>query len=136
MQKGILVGGSFTIDMNTIKDTDLNGDYAGKLEKHLKSDDFFGVETYPVATLIILEAKPGANNAYTIKANLTIKGITQPIEFVAIVTPDGKNYRAESKLNIDRSLFNVKYGSGKFYDDLGDKTIYDEFELNVSLVTE
>jgi polyisoprenoid-binding protein YceI len=136
MQKGVLVGGSFTIDMSTIKDLDLNGEYAGKLENHLKSDDFFGVATYPVATLIILEVKPKEYNAYDIKANLTIKGITQPIEFVAIVKPEGKNYRAESKLNIDRSLFNVKYGSGKFYDDLGDKTIYDEFELNVTLVTE
>lgn len=136
MKKGVLTGGSFTIDMTTIKNLDLQAEYAGKLENHLKSDDFFGTATFPVATLIILDAKSKGNNEYDVKANLTIKGITQPIQFPVTVKPEGNNYKAEANLIIDRSLFNVKYGSGKFYEDLGDKTIYDDFELKVSLVTQ
>ena len=70
------------------------------------------------------------------KANVTIKGITQPVEFETIVKPEGNKYRAEANISIDRTLFDVRYGSGKFYENLGDKTIYDNFDLNVSLVTE
>jgi len=122
--------------MTTIKVTDLQGEYAGKLEGHLKSEDFFGVTTYPNATLIILNAQHKGNNEYNVKANLTIRGITQEIQFPATVKAEGKKYKAEADVTIDRSLFNVKYGSGKFYEDLGDKTIYDDFQLKVSLVTQ
>ena len=136
MEKGVLAGGSVIIDMTSIKVTDLQGEYAGKLEGHLKSDDFFGVATYPSATLIILNAQHKGNNEYNVKANLTIRGITQEIQFPATVKAEGKKYKAEADVTIDRSLFNVKYGSGKFYEDLGDKTIYDDFQLKVSLVTQ
>ena len=114
----------------------MQGEYAGKLEGHLKSDDFFGVVAFPTATLIILNAQHKGNNEYNVKANLTIRGVTQEIQFPATVKPEGKKYKAEANITIDRSQYNVKYGSGKFYEDLGDKTIYDEFELKVSLVTE
>ena len=136
IKKGMLTGGSAVIDMTTIKVTDLQGEYAGKLEGHLKSDDFFGVGTYPLATLIILDAKSMGTNVYDVKANLTIRGTTQEIQFPVTVKPEGKKYKAEANITIDRSKFNVKYGSGAFYEDLGDKTIYDNFELKVSLVTQ
>ncbi|HJW30690.1 MAG TPA: YceI family protein [Saprospiraceae bacterium] len=136
MKKGVLSGGHFTIDMATIKDLDMQGEYAQKLERHLKSDDFFNVEQYPTATLIILKSTPKGENNFTIDANLTIRGITQPIQFDATVIPDGKKINATATMTIDRSLYNVKYGSGKFFDNLGDKTIDDHFNLDISLVSE
>jgi len=135
IKDGFLLGGTFVIDMTTIKDTDMQGEYATKLEGHLKSDDFFGVEAFPTATLVITQANAKGEGMYDIKANLTIKGITQPINFTTQIIPEGKKYKATSNITVDRSLFNVKYGSGKFYEDLGDKTIYDEFDLKVTLVT-
>lgn len=136
MSDGFVTGGNFTIDMTTIKVLDLQGEYAGKLEGHLKSDDFFGVSEFPVATLIITEAKQQTKGDYQIKANLTIKGITQPITFPATIMRSGDQIKANATITIDRSLFNVRYGSGKFFDNLGDSTIYDNFDLNVSLVAQ
>lgn len=132
---GALTAGSFVIDMTSITVTDMEGKGKANLEGHLKSDDFFGVETYPTATLIITDAKLKGNGDYAIKANLTIKGITNPVEFTANVKPEGSHYKASATIKVDRSLYNVRYGSGKFFEDLGDKTIYDEFELAVTLVT-
>jgi polyisoprenoid-binding protein YceI len=122
--------------MTSIKVKDLQGETAGKLEGHLKSDDFFSAATFPTATLIILEAKDKGKGNYEIKANLTIKGITQPVTFPAAVTQDGSRFKATAQISIDRSLYEVKYGSGKFCDNLGDKTIYDNFDLTVALETE
>ena len=132
---GFLTGGSFVIDMTSITVTDLQGGGKAKLEGHLKSDDFFGVETFPTATLVITEAKAKGDGNYDIKADLTIKGITNPIEFSAIVKTDGNLIKATADIKVDRTLYNIRYGSDKFFNDLGDSMIYDEFELAVRLVT-
>jgi polyisoprenoid-binding protein YceI len=136
IKDGVLIGGSFTIDMTSITVTDLTGEYKGKLEGHLKSDDFFGTEAYPTSKLVITQATDKGDGQYDVKANLTIRDVTLPIIFMAQLTPDGKKYNATTNLTIDRSKFNVKYGSGSFFDGLGDSTIYDEFDLAISLVTE
>ncbi len=124
-----LTGGEFTIDMTTISCTDLSGEYKGKLEGHLKSDDFFGVEKYPTSKLVITKAKQTSKNAYEITADLTIKDITKSIKFDASIY--GK--KATANLKIDRTDFNVKYGSGSFFDDLKDNMIYDEMDLVIDL---
>ncbi len=136
IKDGFLVGGTFTIDMPSLKSTDLTGEYAGKLEGHLKSDDFFATASYPTSVLKITQSNAKGEGQFEVKANLTIKGITQPITFMATLLPDGKKYKATANLTIDRTLYNVKYGSAKFFEDLGDTTIYDEFDLAISLVTE
>lgn len=136
IKDGYLVGGSFTIDMSTIKVLDLSGEYAGKLEGHLKSDDFFGVATYPTANLLITQAHARGEGMFEVKGDLTIRGVKQPITFTTQLIPDGNKYKATADIMIDRSLYEVKYGSGKFFQDLGDKTIYDEFDLVISIVTE
>lgn len=133
---GMLTGGTISIDMSSIKVLDLQGETAGKLEGHLKSDDFFGSAKFPVATMIITESKAKGNGNFDVTANLTIKGITKPIQFPVNIAPKGKQYVATAKITIDRSEFDVRYGSGKFFDSLGDKTIYDNFDLTVSLVAE
>ena len=125
-----LVGGSFEIDMTTITCTDLEGEYNQKLVGHLKSDDFFGVEKFPVAQLEITQViSRGTPGDYKIVGDLTIKGITKEVRFMAKVNPN----QATAAITVDRSEFNVRYGSGSFFENLGDKTIYDEFELEVNL---
>lgn len=135
MEDGQLVGGSFTIDMKTINCTDMEGEYKGKLEGHLKSADFFGVEKYPTATFKITNVvSRGTPGAYKITGDLTIKETTKPVRFnVNIAEEDGKQI-ATGDVQIDRSDFDIRYGSGSFFDSLGDKTIYDEFDLSVRLV--
>lgn len=133
-EKDVFKGGSFIIDMPSIVVEDLQGQGKSNLEGHLKSDDFFGVETFPTATLVVKNAVAKGNGNYDVTGDLTIKGKTHPITFPATITHDGKTATAKAEIKIDRSLYDVKYGSGKFFDNLGDKTIYDEFELSVSLV--
>ena len=125
-----LVGGSFLVDMASITNTDLSDvNYRKKLEGHLKSDDFFGVEKYPTANLTFTKVKPIGKNAYKVKANLTIKKHTRAIIFTMSVYGN----KATASLKIDRSKFNVRYGSNSFFDGLKDKAIYDEFDLVVDL---
>ena len=128
MENGSITGGEFVIDMNSIACTDLEGDSKGQLEGHLKSDDFFGVENHPTAKLVITNAvKDG--NSYTVTGDLTIKETTEPISFD--LQQAGDNFT--TTLTIDRSKYNVRYGSGSFFDNLGDKTIYDDFTLDINL---
>jgi len=130
-----IIGGSFDIDMNTIVCTDLtDADYNGKLIGHLKSDDFFSVAKFPKSTLAITKATSTGNGTYKINGNLTIKGITQPIEFPATVTVSLTQVTAKAKILVDRTKYDIKYGSASFFDSLGDKAITNEFELNVDLV--
>ncbi|MBC7488253.1 MAG: YceI family protein [Cytophagaceae bacterium] len=130
-----ILGGSFDIDMNTITCADLtDADYNGKLIGHLKSDDFFSVAKFPKSTLAITKATSTGNGTYKINGNLTIKGITQPIEFPATVTISATQVTAKAKILVDRTKYDIKYGSASFFDSLGDKAINNEFELNVDLV--
>jgi len=133
---GGLTGGSIVIDMTTIACTDLKAGGAAKLEGHLKSDDFFGVANYPEANLTITNvAAKGTPGDYKITADLTIKETTKPVKFYAnIADKDGKRV-ATADLKIDRTEYDVRYGSGSFFDNLGDKTIYDEFDISVQLVS-
>jgi polyisoprenoid-binding protein YceI len=132
---GKLTGGSFEIDMTSITCTDLEGEYATKLVNHLKSDDFFGTAKYPTAKFVITKAIPqDTKGNYKIVGNLTIKETTKEIKFMAVVSESNGTVNSSGKITIDRSEYNVKYGSGSFFDGLGDKTIYDEFDLQVSLV--
>lgn len=133
-ENGKLVGGNFEIDMTTITSEDMQGSYADKLVGHLKSDDFFGVTKYPTAKFVITKAAEAKPGEYRIKGDLTIKETTKPISFNALVSEkDGKQV-ATATMKIDRSEYDVRYGSGSFFDNLGDKTIYDEFDLEVTLV--
>ena len=124
-----LSGGEFTIDMSTISSTDLEGEYKGKLEGHLKSNDFFGVEEFPTASLIFTKVKSTGKNSYKVIGDITIKGKTETISFDLSVYGN----KANVSLKIDRTKFDVKYGSTSFFEGLKDKAIYDEFDLVVDL---
>jgi polyisoprenoid-binding protein YceI len=124
-----LIGGEFTIDMTTISSTDLEGEYKGKLDGHLKSADFFGVENFPTAKLVFTEVKSSGKNSYEVSGNITIKNITEPVSFDLSVYGN----KANAALKIDRSKFDVRYGSSSFFDGLKDKAIYDEFDIVADL---
>jgi len=127
-----IADGEFIIDMTSLKNTDLKDDgYRAKLENHLKSDDFFGIVKFPQSRLQIIDSEQVSENKLNVKGNLTIKDITHPIEF--ITEKEGDNFLAE--IVIDRSKYDVRYGSGSFFDGLGDKMIYDNFILKVNIVT-
>jgi polyisoprenoid-binding protein YceI len=125
-----LTGGEFTIDMSTLTNTDMEGGAKGKLEAHLKSEDFFGVENHPTASLVITKAVPfeKGSKSYTTTGDLTIKGITESVVFV-ITLYEGK---AVATLKVDRTKFDVKYGSG-IIGTAKDKLIYDEFDIVANL---
>jgi polyisoprenoid-binding protein YceI len=124
-----VVGGSFTVDMTSLTATDLTGEYQGKLNGHLKDDDFFGTDKFPTATLVIKKIGAKSANVYNVTADLTIKGITKPVIFD--MTLNGNT--ASTTFNVDRTKYDIKYGSKSFFDTIGDKAISDEFELKVTL---
>ena len=129
MTDGTLTGGNFVVDMASMSCTDLEGEYAGKLIGHLKSDDFFGVATHPEATLVFTNVTAKGNGVYTVTGDFTIKGITKEANFDLTVAGN----EATAKVIIDRSKHDIRYGSNSFFDNLGDKAIYNDFELDVTI---
>jgi len=128
-----LVGGEFNIDMNSIKCTDIeNPKYANKLVEHLKDPDFFNSLEYPVSNFKITEVLFDGTS-YMISGDLTIKDITQVISFPAKFVNETESFYADATLTIDRTKFDIKYGSGSFFDDLGNRMIYDDFNLNIHI---
>ncbi len=124
-----LFSGYFLVDMTSLTATDLQGEYQGKLNGHLKADDFFGTEKFPTATLNFKKVVAKSANVYTVTADLTIKGITSPVTFDLATTAN----TASTKFMVDRTKYDIKYGSGTFFTSIGDKAIADEFELDVTL---
>ncbi|NNE76907.1 MAG: YceI family protein [Pricia sp.] len=124
-----LTGGEFVVNMPTLISTDLEGDSKGKLEGHLKSDDFFGVETHEASQLVFTDVKATGKNSYEVTGDLTIKGITEPVTFDVSIYGS----KATATLKVDRTNYDIKFRSGDFFENLGDKLIYDEFDLVVDL---
>ena len=129
MENNMITGGEFEIDMSSIKDADNNA----RLEGHLKSDDFFGVEKYPDSRLVITGSTLQPDGKIAVKGELTIKGITNPVVFTTTPEKKGEETVYNTVITVDRTLYDVRYGSGKFFANLGDKVIYDEFTLTVTL---
>ena len=132
---GTLVGGQFSIDMQSLSTTDMSEEYNKKLDGHLKDEDFFNVSEFPTALVTITSAIKRDGNDYYITADLTIKGITHSINFPAVVTLNGLNFSATAKIKIDRTKWDIKYNSGNFFENLGDKLILDEIILDVFLLS-
>lgn len=124
-----LTGGEFVVDMTTLVSTDMEGEMKGKLEGHLKSDDFFGVEKNPTSTLVFSKVTATGKNSYSASGDLTIKGKTNPITFTISIYGN----KATASLKVDRSKYDVRYGSTSFFDGLKDKAIYDDFDLVADL---
>jgi len=141
VKNGIVTDGEFTADMRTIQVTDLQGDYKGKLEGHLKSPDFFDVVGHPIATfrttsIIPIEGVGSKGHNVTVTADLTIKGITKQVTFPARIVVAGSKVIARGDLVFDRTDYDIKYGSGKFFDSLGDNMISDEVTFNFVIIAD
>lgn len=135
LDNNVLKGGSFTLDTRSITVTDItNPEANGKLTGHLKSDDFFSVEKHPTASFVITSVTPKGAGAYDVNGKLTIKGITNAISFPADVTVAGNQATAKATIKVDRTKFDIKYRSTNFFENLGDKAIYDDFTIDVVLV--
>jgi len=134
IKDGVPVSGKFTIDMTSITNMDLGSESSKeRLIGHLKSDDFFSVETFPEAHFIVTGSHPGSDGSVHVHGDLTIKGKTHPVEFLAESSFSGNSGTFKGRIEVDRSLYDVRYGSGKFFDNLGDKTINDIFTLDFEL---
>jgi len=130
MEEGVIKGGSFTVDMPTIKDAD----GSAKLEGHLKSPDFFEVEAFPTSTFEITNSSI-EDGKTMLTGDLTIKGISKQITFQAVVTETEEAVTLTSEtFQINRADFNVKYKSKSFFNNLKDKFVNDEFDLQVNIV--
>lgn len=130
---GNITDASVKMDMTSIDCTDLQGEWKDKLIGHLKSDDFFSVANNPQASFATKSIKK-SGSAYQVTGDLTIKGITNSITFPVDVKVSDKQLSASGTAKVDRTKWNIQYRSGKFFSDLGDNLIYDEFEIRFELV--
>jgi polyisoprenoid-binding protein YceI len=129
MENGLLTGGDFVVDMNSIASTDLKGESAKKLEESLKSEEWFDAENHPQAKLVFSSVVSQGGGLYNVTGDFTIKGKTNPATFELQV-----NYlEATAKVIIDRTLYNILNGSTSFLVNLKDKMINNYFELDVNL---
>ena len=135
VEKGEIVGGTIVVDMNTIVNLDLTDEKPNTmLVNHLKSEDFFSVETYPTATFAISSVTKIEGGMYDVTGDMTIKGIENEITFTATIEQDESGLQVNGTAVLDRTLWDVRYGSDKFFDNLGDGLIEDAFTLTFDML--
>jgi polyisoprenoid-binding protein YceI len=136
MEDRKIIGGTFEIDLASLTVTDITDPASNtRLTNHLKNDDFFSVEKFPSATFKITSSRLTTGNEHIVMGDLTIKGITNTLEFPATVTKSGDVVTAKARITVDRTKYDIKFRSSNFFENLGDRAIYDEFTLDLSLVT-
>ena len=140
LDKNSINSGKFIFDMASISNTDIESpEWKQKLEDHLKSEDFFHTDLFPHAILEIKKRQSlvieNSKISAQVLADLTIRGITHEIKFPFDLTQSQNNFNAEGSVDIDRTLYNIQYKSGKFFDELGDKLIYDNFTVQFMVQT-
>lgn len=130
-----LTGGTFEMDMTSITCVDITDAKSNKrLVDHLKSEDFFSVARFPKSTLTITKVESKSATEYLVTGDLTIKSKTNPITFTAKINTIGNQTIAEAALVFDRSKYDVRFGSQSFFENLGDKLVYDDVDIRVKLV--
>jgi polyisoprenoid-binding protein YceI len=135
LKAGKLTGGTFVIEMSSIKNLDLDAESAAKIEGHLSAPDFFDVATYATSKFVITSVIE-AEGKLAVTGNLTVKDITKSITIPATLLSVGNVTTFKSdKFNIDRTEFNIKYASKTFFDNLKDKFIDDAIELSFTVNT-
>lgn len=133
MKGGQILSGEVVMDMTSINCIDLQGQEKTDLEGHLKSTDFFDIAKFPEARFVITSSQSTTAIDHQAKGKLTIKGVTKDFDAKFVVVPTGSEVTIGGGVMFDRSEFNVKYGSGKFFKDLGDNLINDDVTLILSV---
>ena len=135
---GNLTSANVIVDMQTIACTDLEGEWGDKLVGHLNSDDFFNVSEHKTSSFTLRNMTPlkdaSGDATHTVTGDFTIRGITKSVTFDAKVTNTGDAYAIEGSAVLNRAEFDVKYGSGSFFENLGDNLIHDNFTVGFNLV--
>jgi polyisoprenoid-binding protein YceI len=138
--EGELVAANILVDMQSIACTDLEGEWGAKLVGHLNSEDFFHVSEHKTSSFTLRDIAPLAqaegDATHSVTGDFTIRGITKSVTFTANVTENGSQLTIAGTAVLDRSQFDVKYGSGSFFDDLGDNLIHDNFTVGFNLVAD
>ncbi|MFN8335442.1 MAG: YceI family protein [Cyclobacteriaceae bacterium] len=135
LANGRIATGKFEMDMTTITCLDITDAKSNKrLVDHLKSEDFFSVSRYPRTRFVITSAKPEAVDKYTVTGDLTIKGKTHAVSFPVRLIKNSDGWYSNATLTFDRSKYDVKFGSQSFYENLGDKLVYDDVDITINLV--
>ena len=132
IENGLLVSGTVEVDMNTIADKDHGS--KNNLVDHLKSADFFDVKKFPFSTFAITKVVSTTDENIKVTGDLTIKGITHAVTFPAKIEVKGRIVNANGEVTIDRTQWDVRYRSGKFYDNLADKAISDSIKFDMKIV--
>jgi polyisoprenoid-binding protein YceI len=132
-----LTGGSIEMDMASITCTDITDAKSNKrLVDHLKSEDFFSVKRYPLSRFTITSVTYKSDSECEITGNLTIKDKTNPLTFPAKLVRENHKIVAKATMTFDRSKYDVKFGSQSFYENLGDKLVYDDVDISITLTLE
>ena len=133
IKNNLPIAGEFIVDMKTIEVMDTKGSMWGKkLQSHLHSKDFFDTENYPEAKLSIKKVTM-RNGRFIIDADLTIKSIMHPIEFVCEIFQSDNIASARGKVEIDRTLYDVTYRSARYFPNIGDRMIHDIFTIDFEI---
>ena len=129
------INGKFNIDMSSISVSDLQGGGKKSLERHLKNEDFFDVNNFPIATLEFSSRTENIiANKLSLASELTVKNITNPLKFSAQIIEASPQLKIKADIVFDRSIYDVRYGSGKFFENLGDRLILDEVQIGAILL--
>lgn len=134
-EAGKLTSGTVVIDMDSLKSTDLEGDMAASLETHLKSADFFDVETYKEATFEIGSVTYTSETTADVAGTLTLHGVSNPVTLSTTLEQQDETWIATAAVTLDRTLWNVNFGSGSIFKELGDAVINDEMEIEFTVET-
>lgn len=134
-EKGLIQKAQITMNMKEITNDDLGGALKDQLLGHLKSKDFFDVEQYQTAEFKSKSVKYLGENKYKISGDLTIKGITRPTEFIGSYSKNKDKHNFVGEFKFDRTSYKIRYGSGQFFTNLGDKMIHDEVIVGFNLET-
>jgi polyisoprenoid-binding protein YceI len=137
VEDNMVKSGTIVMEMTSITVEDLTNESMNqKLTGHLKSDDFFSVDKHPESTLELKEVLLKTGNEYTFTGDLTIKDITHPVTFDGTMDVKNGKLTAKGKVEVDRTLYDIKFRSGRFFSNLGDNLIYDTFTLDFDIVAD
>ncbi len=135
MDHGKIAKASFVVDMNTITNDDIKSEkYSNKLIGHLKSEDFFDVKKHPEVSFDMIKATPVGNGKFDVFGNITIKGIKGVISFPMTLKESKSELVVSGTFSFDRTKFDIKYDSGSFFENLGDRAINDEVVIDFNIV--